>query len=98
MRLRRASRLAFLLAFAAVAPLGIALGQTAPGSPIVSDLPVASGIERVLFLETPVVCALLVMLPGSDGSSAWTAEAASTTLAEISWCGRSANGSRRDLT
>jgi hypothetical protein len=67
MRLRRASRLTFLLAFAAVAPLAIALGQAAPGSPFVSDIPVASGIEPVLFLETPVARALLVMLPGSDG-------------------------------
>jgi hypothetical protein len=40
---------ALLLAFAAISPLAIALGQTAPGSPIVSDLPVAAGTERVLF-------------------------------------------------
>jgi hypothetical protein len=67
MRLRRAFRLTFLLAFAAVAPLGFALGQTAPGSPIVSDLPVAGGTERVLFLGTQGARALLVLLPGTDG-------------------------------
>jgi hypothetical protein len=67
MRLRRAFRLTFLLAFAAVAPLAIALGQTAPGAPIVSDLPVAGGTERVLFLGTQGARALLVMLPGNDG-------------------------------
>jgi hypothetical protein len=37
-----------LLAFAAISPLGIALGQIAPGSSIVSDVPLAGGIERVL--------------------------------------------------
>jgi pimeloyl-ACP methyl ester carboxylesterase len=67
MRLRRASRLTFLLAFAAVAPLGIALGQTVPGLPIVSDLPVAGGTERVLFLGAQGARALVVLLPGSDG-------------------------------
>jgi hypothetical protein len=66
MRRRRASRLAVLLAFAAVVPLGIALGQTAPGS-IVSDLPVASGTKRVLFLGAQGARALVVLLPGSDG-------------------------------
>jgi hypothetical protein len=63
----RTSRLALLLAFAAISPLGIALGQTAPGSPIVSDLPVASGTERVLFLGAQGARALVVLLPGSDG-------------------------------
>ena len=58
---------ALLLAFAAMSPLGIALGQTAPGSPIVSDLPVAGGTERVLFLGTQGARALLVLLPGTDG-------------------------------
>jgi hypothetical protein len=38
--------------FAAISPFGIALGQTASGSPIVGDVAVASGPERVLFLGT----------------------------------------------
>jgi hypothetical protein len=63
----RTSRLALLLAVAAISPLGIALGQTAPSSPIVSDLPVASGTERVLFLGAQEARALVVLLPGSDG-------------------------------
>jgi hypothetical protein len=58
---------ALLVAFAAVSPPGIALGQTAPGSPIVSDVPVAGGTERVLFLGTQGARALLVLLPGADG-------------------------------
>jgi hypothetical protein len=65
--LRRASQLALLLLFAAMSPRGTAVGQTAPGSPIVSDLPVAGGTERVLFLGTQGARALLVLLPGSDG-------------------------------
>jgi hypothetical protein len=63
----RASQLALLLLFAAMSSLGIALGQTVPGSPIVSDLPVAGGTERVLFLGTQGARALLVLLPGTDG-------------------------------
>jgi hypothetical protein len=46
--------------------LGIAHGQTVPGSPIVSDVPVANGTERVPFLGTQGARALLVLLPGSD--------------------------------
>jgi hypothetical protein len=65
--LRRASRLALLLLFAAMSALGIALGQTVPGSPIVSDVPVAGGTERVLFLGTKGARALLVLLSGTDG-------------------------------
>jgi len=56
-----------LLAFAAILPLGIALGQNAPGSPIIVDLPVAGGTERVLFRGTQRAPALLVLLPGGDG-------------------------------
>lgn len=58
---------ALLLALAAVSPLGVALGQTAPASPIVSDVPVAGGTERVLFLGAPGARAVLVLLPGGDG-------------------------------
>jgi hypothetical protein len=58
---------ALLPAFAAMSPLGIAVGQTAPGSPIVSDVPVDGGTERVLFLGTERARALLVLLPGTDG-------------------------------
>jgi hypothetical protein len=58
---------ALLLAFAAISPLGVALGQTAPGSPIVSDVQVAGGTERVLFLGVPGARAVLVLLPGGDG-------------------------------
>jgi pimeloyl-ACP methyl ester carboxylesterase len=47
--------------------LGIALGQTAPASSVVSDLSVAGGTERVLFVGTPGARALLVLLPGTDG-------------------------------
>ena len=56
-----------LIAFAAISPLGIPFGQTAPGSPIVSDVPVAGGTERVLFLGAPGARALLVLLAGGDG-------------------------------
>jgi hypothetical protein len=66
-RLRRTSRSALLLVLAAISPLAIAHGQTAPGSPIVSDLRVTSGTERVLFLEAQGARALVVLLPGSDG-------------------------------
>ena len=62
-----ASRLALLIVSAAIWPLGIGLGQTAPGSPIVTDIPVAVGTERVLFLGTQGARALLVLLPGTDG-------------------------------
>ena len=58
---------ALLLAFDAILPLGIALGQNAPGSPIIVDLPVAGGTERVLFRGTQRAPALLVLLPGGDG-------------------------------
>ena len=40
---------ALLFAFAAASPLAISLGQTAPGSPIVSDVSAAGGTQRVLF-------------------------------------------------
>jgi hypothetical protein len=56
-----------LLTFAAMSSLGTALGQTHSGSPIVADLPVSSGTERVIFLGTQGARALLVFLPGSDG-------------------------------
>jgi len=53
--------------FAAISPLGIALGQTAPASPIVSDVQVAGGTARVLFLGAREARAVLVLLPGGDG-------------------------------
>jgi hypothetical protein len=65
--LRRVSRLALLLVFTVRSTLGIALGQTVLGSPIVSDVPVANGTERVLFLGTQGARVLLVLLPGSHG-------------------------------
>jgi hypothetical protein len=65
--LHRVSRLALPFVFAAMSPLAVALGQTAPGSPIVSDVPVAGGTERVLFLGGQGARALLVLLPGGDG-------------------------------
>jgi hypothetical protein len=58
---------ALLAAFAAMSSLGSAVGQTAPGPPIVSDVPVAGRTERVLFLGTQGARALLVLLPGTDG-------------------------------
>jgi hypothetical protein len=58
---------ALSLLLAAISPLCVALGQNAPGSPIVADLPVAGGIERVLFLGGQGARALLVLLPGGDG-------------------------------
>jgi hypothetical protein len=64
----RVSRLALPFVIAAMSPLALALGQTtAPGSPIVSDVPVAGGTERLLFLGGQGARALLVLLPGSDG-------------------------------
>jgi hypothetical protein len=63
----RASRLALLLVFAVISTLGIARGQDAPGTPIVSDVRVAGGTERVLFLGAEESRALLVLLPGGDG-------------------------------
>ena len=66
-RLRRASRLTLLLVFAAISPLGIALGQNVPGPKIISDVPLAGGSERVLFLGAQGARALVVLLPSSDG-------------------------------
>jgi pimeloyl-ACP methyl ester carboxylesterase len=65
--LHRASRLALPFVVGAISPLALALGQTAPGSPIISDVPVAGGTERVLFLGGQGARALLVLLPGGDG-------------------------------
>ena len=66
--LLRASRLALPFVLAAISPLALALGQTASGGPpIVSDIPVAGGTERVLFLGGQGARALLVLLPGGDG-------------------------------
>ena len=59
--------LAFMAVVAVISPPGTALGETAPGSPVVSDVPIAGGTERVLFLGTPGARALLVLLPGGDG-------------------------------
>jgi hypothetical protein len=55
------------LVFAAISALGVALGQTAPSPPIVSDVPVAGGTERVLFLGAKEARVLLVLLPGGNG-------------------------------
>jgi hypothetical protein len=46
---------------------GVALGQTAPAAAIVSDVPVAEGTERVLFLGGQQARAILLLLPGGDG-------------------------------
>jgi pimeloyl-ACP methyl ester carboxylesterase len=62
-----AYRLAVLLMFAAISPLGVAPGQTAPGSPIVGDVPVAGGTEGVLFLGAKEARAILILLPGGNG-------------------------------
>jgi hypothetical protein len=43
------------------------LEQTAPRAPIISDVPVAGGTERLLFLASQGARALLVLLPGGDG-------------------------------
>ena len=56
-----------LLVFAAFLPLGVSFGQNAPGSPIVNDVPVAGGTERVLFLGSHAARAILVLLPGGNG-------------------------------
>jgi hypothetical protein len=67
-RFLRASRFSLWLVFTAISPLGIGLGQTAPGSAIVSEVPVAAGTERVLFLgDIRAARVLLVLLPGGDG-------------------------------
>jgi len=53
--------------FAAISPLGIALGQTPPASPIVSNVPISGGTARVLFLGASEARAIVVLLPGGDG-------------------------------
>jgi hypothetical protein len=58
---------AILLALAAISLVGVALGQSAPTSPIVSDVPVAGGTERVLFLGGLQARAIVVLLPGGNG-------------------------------
>src|SRR5713226_1811056 len=63
----RAAWSAILLAFAATWLAGVALGETAPAAPIVSDVPVAGGIERVLFLGGQQARATVLLLPGGDG-------------------------------
>jgi hypothetical protein len=45
----------------------VALGQTAPAASIVSDVPVAEGTERVLFLGDRQARAIVLLLPGGDG-------------------------------
>src|SRR5207245_7981794 len=45
---------------------GVALGQTAPAASV-SDVPVADGTERVLFLGGRQARAIVVLLPGGDG-------------------------------
>jgi hypothetical protein len=45
---------------------GVALGQTAPAASIVSDVPVAEGTERLLFLEDRQARAMVLLLPGGD--------------------------------
>jgi len=56
-----------LLAFVATALCGVALGQTAPAAAIVSDVAVAEGTERVLFLGGQQARAIVLLLPGGDG-------------------------------
>jgi pimeloyl-ACP methyl ester carboxylesterase len=56
-----------MLALAATSPCGGALGQTAPAAAIVSDVPVAGGTERVLFLGGQQTRAIVVLLPGGNG-------------------------------
>jgi hypothetical protein len=63
----RAEWSAILLALAATSLSGSALGQTAPAPPIVSDVPVAGGTERVLFLGGQQARGIVVLLPGGDG-------------------------------
>ena len=58
---------AILLAFAATSLSGVALGQTAPAASIVSDVAVAGGTERVLFLGGRQARAIVLLLPGGDG-------------------------------
>jgi len=53
--------------FAVISPLGIALGQTAPPSPTVSDVQVAGRTARMLFLGAKEARAIVVLLPGGDG-------------------------------
>ena len=86
-----------LIAFAAISPLGIPFGQTAPGSPIVSDVPVAGGTERVLFLGAPGARALLVLLAGGDGLISLDSRGGIHRLGSNFSCGRSVNGLRKDL-
>jgi len=73
-----------LIAFAAISLLGIAFGQTAPGSPIVSDVPVAGGTERCLFSELREPAPSSSCWPVATASSASTAGAASTGSAQTS--------------
>ena len=63
----RAEWSAILLAFAVTPLSGVALGQTAPATAIVSDVPVAGGTERVLFLGGQQARAIVLLLPGGDG-------------------------------
>jgi hypothetical protein len=63
----RAEWSAILLAFAATSSVGVAFGQTTPASHIVSDVPVVSGTERVLFLGGQQARAIVVLLPGGNG-------------------------------
>ncbi len=63
----RAAWSAILLAFVATSLFGVALGQTAPPAVVVSDLPVADGTERVLFLPGQQTRAIVLLLPGGDG-------------------------------
>ena len=63
----RAEWSAILLALAAISLVGVALGQTTPTSPIISDVPVAGGTERVLFLGGQQARGIVLLLPGGDG-------------------------------
>jgi len=74
----------------------VALGQTAPAAAIVSDVPVAGGTERVLFLGGRQARAIVLLLPGGNGNIG-PAAAVSTSSAETSWCERSVDGSRKGL-
>ena len=86
-----------LLAFVATALCGVALGQMAPAAAIVSDVPVADGTERLLFLGVGRHAPSSSCCWAATASSGWTAATVSTSSAETSWCERLVNGSRRGL-
>src|ERR1700731_2530192 len=64
---RRAEWSAILPAVVATLPSDVALGQTASAAFGDSDMRVAGGTERVLFLGGQQAGAIVVLLPGGDG-------------------------------